>query len=262
MKSHTLPVKRRLAPKGILKRLSAVTSSRKQRVAATADRDVDDSGSKISRALTIIFLIHIVAIGGIFIHQRFLDSRTAGGPETTTEKREAVAISVPVPHRKSLPQLASGEKSISVRAGDNYPRIAADEGVDEGDLRAINGHVDIRPGLILKIPPQRLLAVDPPEVVAIRERSNEVGDPGLVEALPVDVSGAPRAQRVSPKVQPLVRAGAISATAPAKTYKVKPGDVIGRIASQFGVNANALMKANGISDARKVKAGMSLVIPH
>ncbi|MEY5013559.1 MAG: hypothetical protein RLY69_1274, partial [Verrucomicrobiota bacterium] len=35
----------------------------------------DDGGSKISRALTIIFFIHIAAIALIFIHQRFLDGR-------------------------------------------------------------------------------------------------------------------------------------------------------------------------------------------
>ncbi len=79
MKPHTLPVKRRPAPKGLLKRLSAVTGNRKQRVAAAAtagEMETEDSSSKISRALTIIFLIHIVAIGLIFVHQKFLDGRS------------------------------------------------------------------------------------------------------------------------------------------------------------------------------------------
>ncbi len=80
MKLQTLPVKRRPVPKGIFRRLSAVTRSKKQRVAAAAaaplpEMDVEDGGSKISRALTIIFLIHIVAIGLIVVHQRFLDGR-------------------------------------------------------------------------------------------------------------------------------------------------------------------------------------------
>ena len=85
MKPQTLPVKRRPVPQGIFKRLSAVTGSRKQRVAATASSaaevDADDGSSRISRALTIIFLIHIVAIGLIFIHKEFLDGRSTAVPE-------------------------------------------------------------------------------------------------------------------------------------------------------------------------------------
>ena len=79
MKSQMLPVKRRPVPKGLFRRLNAVTNSRRQRVAAAAssaaEMEAEDSSSKISRALTIIFLIHIVAIALIFIHQRFLDGR-------------------------------------------------------------------------------------------------------------------------------------------------------------------------------------------
>ena len=92
MKPQTLPVKRRPVPKGMFRRLSAVTrNTRKQRVSAAAaapvaDMEMDDGGSKISRALTIIFLIHIVAIGLIFIHQRFLDGRP---PETAKPTKNA-----------------------------------------------------------------------------------------------------------------------------------------------------------------------------
>jgi hypothetical protein len=77
MKFQTLPVRRRPVSKGIFHRLSAVTRKR-QRVSASATMsgmEMEDGGSKISRALTIIFLIHIVAIALIFIHQRFLDGR-------------------------------------------------------------------------------------------------------------------------------------------------------------------------------------------
>ena len=75
MKPNTLPVKRTPVSKGIFKRLNTVTRGRKQRVAAAAtmDGEHEDHSSKISRALTIIFLIHIVVIGLIFFHQQFLD---------------------------------------------------------------------------------------------------------------------------------------------------------------------------------------------
>ena len=267
MKPHTLPVKRRPAPKGILKRLRAVTGNRKQRVAATAPAEMEseESGSKVSRALTIIFLIHIVAIGLIFVHQTFLDGRlpdtaksTKATKATKATKQDAVpAVPSSTPRRTDLPRLAFGEKPYVVMQGDNYARIAAQAEVDEADLRLVNQHVEIVPGLFLKIPPKRIVAAEPPEVDAIRSQTPVDTDRGLVEALPVDVSSAPRAQLVKPNVH---RNAPASATG--KSYVVQNGDSVWRIANRFKVNQDALMKANGISDARKMKVGMSLVIPN
>lgn len=259
MKSHTLPVKRRNVPKGIFKRLSAVTGNRKQRVAAaTAEMEADDGGSKISRALTIIFLIHIVAIGLIFVHQKFLDHRSPEESKTEkVEKQTPAAEAALTPRRMDLPRMASGEKPYVVMQGDNYARIAAAAEVEEGDLRLINKHVDIVPGLLLKIPPKRIIAVEPEEVVAIRNQTPPDIDRGLVEALPVDTSNAPRAQMVKPTIN---RSALVAASG--KSYVVQNGDSIWRIANRFKVNQDALMKANSISDARKMKVGMSLVIPN
>jgi LysM repeat protein len=259
MKPQTLPVKRRPAPKGIFKRLSAVT--RKQRVAAAApaDTDGDDSGSKISRALTIIFLIHIVAIGLIFVHQRFLDNRPGGDTEAKLDsKPEKLAVATPAPRRLDLPRLSTGDKPYIVRAGDNYARIAEAEGVNEADLRLINGHVEIAPGRILKVPPKRILAVESPEVTALRVPAVVDRDQGLVE-VPVDVSDAPRAQLVRPTLHPGAQAAAPVASG--KTYVVRQGDSIWRIANEHKVNEDLLMRANGITDARRVKVGTNLVIP-
>jgi LysM repeat protein len=259
MKSHTLPVKRRNVPRGIFKRLSAVTGNRKQRVAAaTAEMEVEDSGSKISRALTIIFLIHIVAIGLIFVHQKFLDHRSPDESKTVkAEKQNAVFAAPSSSQEVDLPRIALGDKSYIVMHGDNYARIAAAAGVEEGELRAINKHIDIRPGRLLTIPPKRIVAVEPEEVVAIRNQTPPDIDRGLVEALPVDTSNAPRAQVVKPTIN---RSATVAASG--KSYVVQNGDSIWRIANRFKVNQDALMKANGISDARKMKVGMSLVIPN
>lgn len=255
MKPHTLPVKRRPASKGILKRLSAVTGNRRQRVAAAANSEMegDDNSSKISRALTIIFLIHIVAIGLIFVHQKFLDGRMPGDSgKSNADKVVAVAPAQP---RPDLPRLSTGEKPYIVSQGDNYERIATELGVDEGQLRLVNEHAEIVPGLILKIPPKRIVAQDPPEIAEIRERSASDPDRGLVEN--IDVSNAPRAQLVRPNVS----GGSQAAAASGKSYVVKSGDSIWRIANRYKVNQDALMKANGITDARKMKVGMNLVIP-
>lgn len=262
MKLQTLPVKRRPVPKGVFRRLSAVTRSRKQRVAASAspsslpEIETDDGSSKISRALTIIFLIHIVAIGLIFVHQRFLDGR----PAEKTETIQSLAAPAPAVSEENVPRLSGGEVVYAVRAGDNYARIAAARSVDEGDLRQLNGDVEIRPGLLLKIPPQRIVAEEPPEVAAIREQSVPDHDRGLVEN--VDVSHAPKAQLVRPNVaQPQPSPAAALPAASGQSYVVQPGDSVWRIANRFKVDQNHLMRANGISDAKKMKAGMKLVIP-
>ena len=52
-----------------------------------------------------------------------------------------------------------------------------------------------------------------------------------------------------------------SATATGSSYVVQAGDSVWRIANRFKVSQDALMKANGITDARKMKTGMKLAIP-
>lgn len=261
MKPHTLPVKRRPVPKGILKRLSAVTGNRKQRVAATAtpDMEIEDSSSKISRALTIIFLIHIVAIALIFVHQKFLDGRAPEQVEATPAAPAEVVPSVaPAVSPERLPKMGPTDHPYIVRAGDNYTRIAAALQVDEGDLRLINEHMEIAPGRFLKVPARRAapapVAMTPEQPAA----AAEVMD-GLVDN--VDIRDAPRAQLVRPNMHPATAQPAAPAAASGRSYVVQNGDSVWRIANRFKVSQDALMKANGIADAKKMKVGMNLVIP-
>ena len=52
-----------------------------------------------------------------------------------------------------------------------------------------------------------------------------------------------------------------SASWEARTYVVLAGDNPDKLARKFGVTENALLKANGLSDAQKLKVGQRLVIP-
>ncbi len=152
-----------------------------------------------------------------------------------------------------MPRLSGGEKIHIVKAGDNYARIAAAQQVDETDLRALNKHVEIQPGLILQIPPKRIVAEDPPEVAAIRAQTPPDHERGLVEA--VDIANAPKAQPVR------ANTGVSAQSASGKSYVVQSGDSIWRIANRFKVSQDALMRINGITDARKMRTGMKLTIP-
>ncbi|MGD7651882.1 MAG: LysM peptidoglycan-binding domain-containing protein [Verrucomicrobiales bacterium] len=230
-------------------RLSAVTRKRrKQRASAATDVDGDDGSSKISRALTIIFLIHIVAIGLIFIHQRFLAGRPAEAAAMKVEIADHDVAPAKRPPIENAPVLSSGENPYIVKAGDNYARIAAAHGVDETDLREINHNVEIQSGLILRLPAKRAAAAEAPVLVEIHKDPSLEQDHGLVDAVPVDVSRAPRASIVG-------------GVASGSTYVVKSGDSIWRIANRFNVSQDALMKANRITDPRRMKIGMELVIP-
>ena len=263
MKFQTLPVRRRPVSKGIFHRLSAVTRKR-QRVSASATMagmEMEDGGSKISRALTIIFLIHIVAIALIFIHQRFLDGRQKESTRAVTREVATPAVVTKEVGAPTAPAAQNSGKSHVTKDGESYASIAAMHGVAEADLRQLNQDKAMRKGLILSIPVQK---VEVAEVVseAVAEPvapTNDVvvatdatSDEGMVDAVPVDVSAAPKAKAIVESE---------SAASSGKTHLVKKGDTITKIAKQYKVTQDALMSANSITDPTKLKAGANLVIP-
>jgi LysM repeat protein len=122
------------------------------------------------------------------------------------------------------------------------------------------------PGLLLKVPAKRAVAVikETPVTVkpqlALQEREMidvvDTGEDELIETTAPAVSNIPRAQIVedSESSQPKPKASG-------KSYVVKNGDSIWKIANKYKVDQAALLKANGIKDARKIKVGTALVIP-
>lgn len=260
MKPRTIPVKRQPVQKGLFKRLNAVTrNQRRQRVAAAAaDIDDEESNSKIARSLFIIFLFHVLAIGLWFVHKRFLDDN--GSVASTAPEVSAAAGPAP---ETNAPVLSSGVRLYKVKAGENYRSIAAAQSVLESDLREVNDNRELGAGTVLKLPPKRIIAADPPELVELQENEQAARDAGLVDAIPVDAPAAPssRAVLVRPNLPPGSAGPAAGSRASGERYEVKSGDSVWRIANRFGVDQDALMKANGISDPRRLKVGMTLTIP-
>ncbi|RZA16043.1 MAG: LysM peptidoglycan-binding domain-containing protein, partial [Proteobacteria bacterium] len=125
-------------------------------------------------------------------------------------------------------------------------------------LRLLNEHMEISPGRILKVPAER---VAPKPVEAVLPMA---GAPAATNELVdnVDVRDAPRAQLVRPNAHSAAALAQPAAPAASgRSYVVQNGDSVWRIANRFKVNQDALMKANGIKDATKMKIGMNLVIP-
>lgn len=266
MKNERIPTRRQSVRKTLYARLFNKAKPRKQRAAAAAPSadDMDEGGINISRSLTIIFAIHIVAIGMIFIHKQYLSERTAA-PESaaavaTVEKAPAAVPSMQ--RNDHFPVLSGGDKPYMVKKGDNYAIIATKHNIDESELRKINSGTDIRAGVVLRIPQrQRIVAEMPPELTAIRDHVRPSdSELGLVEILPpID---APASQLIRPAIsqsgEVIPRAQIVAS---ARTHTVKSGENIWRISNQYKVSQNDLMAMNNITDPTKLRIGQILKLP-
>ena len=290
MKTHhpTLPTKREPVRKGVLRRLHAITKNRKQRVAATAgagDFDVELPGRKIGMALAVIVGVHVVAAGLVFFHHWRLEGR--GGDAVASTPSAAPALLSP--GNAAVPKRPADQSSHVVSGNETYQSIAARYKVEESALRAANPTISgqIRPGQVLDVPSKKIVALESPEVM--QARVNDLPDNrGIIE---------PPKATIVPESPKLVKPTVSRATAenfhavehkPAaeetphaskkdtkganspksdkpkssKSYTVKEGDSLSKIAIRLKVDPDQLRKANGISDVKKLKPGMTLSIPN
>jgi LysM repeat protein len=140
--------------------------------------------------------------------------------------------------------VAAGDavKTYTVKAGDTITRIASSLGVSIPDLEKINGLVQtsvLQVGQILKVPEQ---------------------------AVAQAVNGAPtqavKAEQGSQQADaPAPAAAAATAGEIVSEYTVVKGDNPYKIAKRFKITPDELMKANGITDPKKIQIGQQLKIP-
>jgi LysM repeat protein len=259
MKLDQIPTRRKPVQKTVYARLFNRTNFRKQRAsAATASpEEFEESGGNISRSLSIIFALHILAIGMIFIHKQYLSGRTAA-PVVASHQVADDKANIAAPERADvLPELSSGDKPYMVKKGDNFTIIATKFSVDEAELRKLNQGKELRAGAVFRIPQaKRIVAVEPVEVEAIRNQTipNE-SESGLVEIL-ASTDGAQNSTNQGNAIPKAVPAGSN-----AKSHTVKSGESVWRIAKQYNLTEKELMSLNGISDPSKLKAGQVLKLP-
>ena len=157
--------------------------------------------------------------------------------------------------------------------------------MDEESLRVANNNCSLNAGNQIVIPAKRITAQLRPEIEALRNPAAQPpnqaaapsADDGLVDASPVvtEPTGDPVLVRPRPNEEPAPRAIPVDnpPTRPqaqqannrtpktAKSYTVRNGDSLWGIAKRHKVEQAALMKANGITDPKKLRSGMTLKIP-
>lgn len=278
MKLSSLSVKRRPVKKGAFRTLFANVARKKHRAATAAapmpemEGDVPNLG--IARALVVILVIHVVAIAGIFAHSHFFEGDAAKAAVAEKELLEPVREQPRA--AATMQQIATGEDYHIVKTGDTYEKIAMANGVEVADLLKANDNTALSADLILRIPARTIVATEPEELTRLRNGSavlETVTETTVGSTLPVDdLRSAPMvetdaaAQLVRPNVtreveatRPVEQAGAPAASG--TKYTVKNGDTFWKIANANGSTPDVIMKANRITDPRKLRPGMQLVIP-
>lgn len=304
MKFDSTLQKKRKAPKASGFRLiHAATGNRKKKKQRAATASAEDLGGEVpgvgvARALVVIALLHIVAIGGIWMHNDWSKENDLKVKPTIAPKSEIKASVVLIP----------GAKHYTVQTGDNYFNVARQHGVDMEALKKVNNFVPLTAALKINIPPRRLETTSPSEAVSGIQRSElrveeapamtpverpriQTSDTAYRDALPasgelVQVEAIPPSRPVAVKVEPApedkpllikpriiheapaprtnVRTPARAVVVPEPTGRIhvmSKGDTLWALSRKYGTTPAAIMEANGIKDASKVHLGAKLTIP-
>ena len=245
-----------------LTQISAVISARKKKKLHAATRtapraamneyEAEEPTTKLSSAFFVVFILHVVAIGGIYAFNGIKASRIKDQPPAppTTEKAKtgathdaktpaqaapppSVTVARPVASAAVVPPVPlaitpkePGAKQYVVKAGDNATKIAIAYGLKTDELLAAN---NLKEGAILR---QGQPLVIPTAKPAAR--------PVAVETHKTDVPPT----RTTPG-----------------THVVKKGDTATSIAKTYGLTAEEILKLNKITDAKKLQLGQVLTIP-
>ncbi len=276
----TIQTKRKAPSKSGFRILRAATrrnSRRKQRAATTvAPEDLGEvPGVGVGLALVVILLLHVAAIAGIYLHDKWSSSSDLKGAAAASEKKLAKPIIVP------------GGKTVLVEKGDNYSTLARDHGVSEEALRRANDDAPLTAGLRINVPKRRIESTTPSEAITGVIGENEVPvaasvpfderpliQPDDVRTLPNSVPGEwvetepavssrtsepvliiPRTRRSEPATTNT------TALASGGTYTVKSGDTLWGISRKNGVTVKDLLTINSMKENAVLKVGKVLKIP-
>ena len=267
-----------------------------KRLPATAvqehDWDSDVPSIKLSTAFMVILFLHVAVVGGVMLF-RFMEKdaeatlagRDSGkgpapaaiGTSNASQTRPADTQAV----RLDDPALA-GLPRHQVKPHETLEMIANKHGVTREAItrtNRLNADNMFRAGMTLVIPPRELRADAPltladasttavpgvitsrPEPMVAAARPVEI--PDVVRAVPAHapsrVESARPVSLETPSGQQMVSNNTDTGTA--RSHVVKSGETLWAISKKYGVSVSAIMKANAISDAGKVRQGSTLRVP-
>ena len=173
----------------------------------------------------------------------------AGAQSPATETSNAVNPA------EGAAETTSANKTYIVRAGDTMTRIASSLGVAIPDLEKINGMTEksvIQVGQVLKVPEKAIAQAAAGAATGVNNVAESATKiPGAVASA---VNGVASASTNA-------SAPADATGAPMTEYTVVKGDNPYKIAKKFKITPDELMKANGITDPKKIQIGQQLKIP-
>ena len=179
---------------------------------------------------------------------------TATSPASQASQPSRVAVS------SGIPETAN---TYMVKAGDTLTRIASSLGVAIPELEKVNGMTEksvLQVGQILKVPTKVMSQA----VTDVSAQAGKVVE--SVQQAPAAVAGAvTSATTALTGVASAAGAAAVAAPTedqgPTTEYTVVKGDSPYKIAKKFKITPDQLMKANGITDPKKIQIGQMLKIP-
>ena len=170
-------------------------------------------------------------------------------------------------------------RTYKVQRGDTPAYIASQFGITAEELMAANGitnpsALQVGQELIIPHPPTATATLTPTSLPTATPEPSPGASPTATSqptatatarstATPAAVLVAAPTVTLTPTALPTATPTAqpVAAATEARTYTVQSGDSPDSIARRFGITAQALMAANGISDPTRLRVGQELVIP-
>lgn len=242
------------APKAVKAATESVARQTKQpSTATTAPRGILASAkSMIGKTL-----------GASGIGAAAVSTSSAQEPATSTSP----ASQAPQPSRvTALSGIPATANTYMVKAGDTLTRIASSLGVAIPELEKVNGMTEksvLQVGQILKVPTKVMSqAVSDVSAQAGKVVESVQQAPAAVVGAVTSVTSATTALTgATPAAGATAVAASVEDQGPTTEYAVVKGDSPYKIAKKFKITPDQLMKANGITDPKKIQIGQMLKIP-
>lgn len=188
--------------------------------------NVDEPDIKLSSAVLVVLVLHIVAIGGIYAFNTIKTGQPI--PEEPVKKAAETAEIKPAP--PALAASVPATKLYRVKSGDTLAKIGAANGASVEELETMNGLKNVgalRLGQEIKIPAKAV--------------------------------GKPVAGETHHAAETKTAAAGLKDSG--ETYTTVKGDNAVAIAKKLHVNYDELLKLNKIDEPRKLQIGQKLRIP-